>query len=259
MNSQKQNCPIGVFDSGLGGISVLKELTKLMPYEDFEFFGDSKNAPYGTKSIQEVQELSDAVTQHLLKKDIKALVIACNTATSAAVKMLRAKYPDLPIIGIEPAVKAAVDAKEQARVVVMATPLTLKGAPYQNLKQRCLPRAAKIIDVPAPKLVEFVENGELNSPAVQSYLNSLLAAYKDDVDTIVLGCTHFPFIKEALAAVIPADVAVIDGGAGVARVLKSSLEQRHLLRTIPRQGQVHFTNSKQDQNEIALSQKLFQL
>ena len=150
-----QNHPIGVLDSGLGGISVLRELVRLMPEEDYLYFGDSKNAPYGTKTAEEVLRLTRNTVSFLLEQGAKAIVVACNTATSVAIRELRQEYPSIPMIGIEPALKPAVEAKAHSTVLVMATPMTLKKEKFSDLMHR-YESDAKIIKVPCPGLVELI-------------------------------------------------------------------------------------------------------
>lgn len=251
------NAPIGVFDSGVGGISVLKELVQLMPNEDFIFFGDSKNAPYGTKSVAQVNYLSQQVVLQLLKHNVKAIVIACNTATSAAANNLRAQYPELPIIGLEPAVKPAVLADKNARVLVMATKLTLKEEKFQTLIKR-FTNQATIYKLPASQLVEFIEQGQLDAPELHAYLSDILQPYLGKVDSVVLGCTHFPFAKKMIQQIIGDNVKIIDGGNGAARELQRVLTQKKLLASKQTPGQVQFFNSLAQPFEIELSQKLFQ-
>lgn len=251
--------PIGVFDSGLGGISVLRNLYTIMPHEDYIFYGDSKNAPYGTRSREDVQQLSLAVADKLVQQGVKAIVIACNTATSASCELLRAKYPELIIVGLEPALKPAVRHHQKGTVAVMATPLTLKQERYLTMKEQYEPEAKLIIDVPAPLLVEFVEKGELDSPAVMAYLKELLGDYLGRLDAVVLGCTHFPFIKPALRKLVGQHVFIIDGGPGAAHELSNQLVRHGLARTDDHVGEITFLNSKDSAKEIALSEKLFKI
>lgn len=257
MISEKTERPIGIFDSGLGGISVLREIYQIMPNEDYIFFGDSKNAPYGTKSVEQVCALSEKIVQDFIKRDVKAIVIACNTATSAAASYLRQKYPELPIIGLEPAVKPAVLHRPDSRVLVMATPLTLKEEKFNKLMQRFTDQA-EIIKLPAPKLVEFVEKGELSSAELYAYLEEILAPYKQNVDAVVLGCTHFPFVKKAIQDVVGSKAYIIDGGAGAARELRHLLELNDLRKKTSTQGKIIFENSKKTEAELELSQKLME-
>lgn len=158
---ERTELPVAVFDSGLGGISVLRALVQRMPGEDFLYFGDSANAPYGVRPAAEVRELTQSVIARLYARGIKAAVIACNTATSAAIGTLRAAFSDIPVIGIEPALKPA--AAQHRHVLVLATPLTLREEKFAALMQRCA-ASAEILPLPCPELVEFVERGELDSP-----------------------------------------------------------------------------------------------
>nr|WP_054757791.1 glutamate racemase [Liquorilactobacillus satsumensis] len=246
----------GVFDSGVGGISVLRNLHRLMPQEDYLFYGDSANAPYGVKTVAQVQQLSRAIVEKFIAQNVKAIVIACNTATSAAIDKLRAQYPQLPIVGLEPAVKPAVMRKPHSRVLVMATPLTLREQKFQELMQQ-YDKLAELIPVPAPRLVEFVEAGELDSPAVEAYLTELLQQYRGQVDAIVLGCTHFPFAEPAIIKVMGPAPFIIDGGPGAARELQRLLREKELLEPLGHPGSVSFANSEPGAAKLELSKRLF--
>ena len=221
--------PIGVFDSGLGGISVVRQIVQDMPHERVLYFGDSANAPYGTKTPQEVRRLSFDIMERFMSQGVKAVVIACNTATSAAVNALRDHY-DIPIIGMEPALKVACDRGDTAagdgtaparhmpqHVIVAATPLTLREEKFVALMHQCA-GCAEIVPLPCPELVEFVERGELDSPALTAYLARQLGPYAGRVDAAVLGCTHFPFARRAIRAALGGNVQHIaaagDGGLG---------------------------------------------
>lgn len=255
-NSSKAKRPIGVFDSGVGGISVLRELVALMPNENYIFYGDSKNAPYGTKTLEEVQALAGADAKHLVEQDVKALVVACNTATSAAIKILRKKYPDIPIIGIEPALKPAVMAGEHPRVLVLATPMTLREEKFQMLLKEH-EMEAEIIPLPCPGLMEFVERGELNSPRLEQFLIELFAEYiEHPVDSVVLGCTHYPFVKEMIQKVLGSHVQIFDGGAGTARETKRRIEESVGLNPSAERGVVTMENSLKAEEMLALGRQL---
>lgn len=253
---EQQDKPIGIFDSGVGGISVLRAAVRELPHEDFCYFGDSANAPYGPRSTAEVQRLSEAVVTHLLTKGVKAIVIACNTATSAAATLLRQKYPALPIIGIEPAVKPAVERHPGQQVVVMATPLTLREEKFTRLAKRYR-QQADIVPLAAPDLVEFVEAGATDTPAVHAYLHKLLAPYATTAAAVVLGCTHFPFVRAAIAQEVRPGAPIIDGGAGTARELRRQLEAKQLLNSQQEAGRVVFENSTATSAMIQLSERLF--
>lgn len=257
MNSIEKQRPIGVFDSGVGGISVLKELYKLMPNETYLFYGDSANAPYGIKDTEEVFQLSHNIVEKFLQQNVKAIVIACNTATSAAISRLRAEFPEIIFIGLEPAVKPAIYHKKNSEVVVMATQLTLKEKKFTDLISH-YENEAKIIPLPASKLVEFIEHGETNSLALKNYLKDLLAPYKETVDSIVLGCTHFPFARDAIQEIVGNQVYIVDGAPGAATRLQSELKNNSLSNDL-NGGAVRFYNSNPDPAEIKLSRKLFSL
>ena len=248
--------PIAVFDSGVGGISVLRELVRLMPNENYIFFGDSKNAPYGGKSLEEVRELTECHVRHLLSEGAKAVVIACNTATSADVSILRKEYPDVPVVGIEPALKPAVQFMEHPRVLVMATPMTIREEKFHRLMAR-YEKDAEIYPLACPGIVEFVERGELNSAELKGFLHKLLKPYcEGTVDAIVLGCTHYPFVKDAIAEVMGNTVEFFDGGAGVARETRRRLMEKELLYTGDRKGRVIFENSAATLEKLQLCETL---
>jgi glutamate racemase len=240
---EKWQRPIGVFDSGVGGISVLRELVALMPQEDYIFFGDSANAPYGTKSLEEVHRLTMADAAHLIEQGVKALVVACNTATSVSIIKLREKYSDMPVTGIEPALKPAVLCQANPRVLVMATPMTIREKKFQKLLHT-YEEQARIIPLPCPGLVEYVERGELEGDSLTSFLQDLFAPYqKEGVDSVVLGCTHYPFVRDAISHVLGDHVRIFDGGAGTARETKRRLQETHLLAPEDRIGSVRIENS----------------
>ncbi|SER42657.1 glutamate racemase [Lachnobacterium bovis] len=238
----KEN-PIAVFDSGMGGISVLRELLKVMPNEDYIFFGDSKNAPYGIKTKEQVNELTCQHADEFFKRGCKALVVACNTATTAAVRNLRNKYPDIPIVGIEPAVKPAALSKEHPTVLVMATPMTIREEKLHNLISRFNDQA-DIIPLPCPGLMDFVERGDTDSKELEEYLISLLKDYRiNKLDAVVLGCTHYPFVKKKIKEVIGDDVLIFDGGYGTAKEARRRLEVAGLRNPRTTKGTVIFENS----------------
>ena len=251
--------PIGVLDSGVGGISVLRELVRLMPGEDFLYFGDSANAPYGTKAAQTVVDLTLKNTEFLLERGAKAIVVACNTATSVAICILREKYPDMPVIGIEPALKPAVKAKEHSKVLVMATPMTLEQQKFNDM-MHYYETDADIIKVPCPGLVELIEDGILDGPALTGYLEQRFAPYMEEaVDAVVLGCTHYPLIREVVQSVLPGTVTIYDGGYGTAKETRRRLEMTGILNDRICDGQVTFFNSKGTKEMLELSDMLLHL
>lgn len=252
---EKNALPIGVFDSGVGGISILKELVKLMPNENFIYYGDSANAPYGTKSLEQVAELVNKDAEYLCEKGVKALVVACNTATSVGIKFLRERYNGvMPVIGIEPALKPAVLSKEHPTVLVMATPMTLREEKFHNLMQRFMEQA-HIVPLPCPGLMEFVERGELSGEGLEEYLTELFSPY-DKVDAVVLGCTHYPFVKEMIRKVIGNDVMLFDGGEGTAKETRRQLEAWGIVNPSVELGKVVFENSAKREELLDLSRRL---
>ena len=248
--------PIAVFDSGVGGISVLREMVKEMPWEDFLFYGDSKNAPYGTKTKDEVREITFRHVEEFRREGVKAVAIACNTATSAAVRALRIEYPDLPIVGIEPAVKPACTENPGKRVLVMATPMTIREEKFHKLMDRYRDMA-EIIPLPCAGLMEFVEKGKAGSKEVREFLKQLLWEYMEHpVDAVVLGCTHYPFVQKDIQAVLGSQVKIYDGAKGTARELHRRIKAAGLERENKnRIGHVVFQNSAPTKTKMALCEK----
>ncbi len=218
---------IGVFDSGLGGISVLRELVKLMPQEKFLYYGDSANAPYGKKTTPEVQALTLSAAEYLLSRGCKALVIACNTATAAAINILRKTYPDTVIIGIEPALKVAADNFPKGNIGVMATAVTLREEKFHQQLERFPGLQVSAIRVPG--LVELVESGHWDDEKTRDLLRPILSIYRDRLDAVVLGCTHYPFAKNAIREFLGESTCLLDGSHGTAREAQRRLAEQDLL------------------------------
>lgn len=234
---------VAVFDSGLGGISVLAELVRELPHEDFIYFGDCANAPYGTRSVDEVRELTFAVYKRLKKENIKACVIACNTATSAAARELRLAYPDDIIVGVEPALKPAAVCKPHPTVAVLATPLTLSEEKFSSLLER-YSQDARVIPFACPGLVEFVEDGITEGAELEAFLSDMLEPLTHEkLDAVVLGCTHYPFVREAISHILGEDVVLFDGSVGTARETRRRLAESGLLSPSEEQGSVVFMDS----------------
>lgn len=248
---------IGVFDSGAGGISVLREMVRLMPSEDFIYFGDSANAPYGTKSEEEIRRLTVNHVESLLSEGAKGICVACNTATSAAVRVMRGMFPELPLVGIEPAVKPAVLSMDNPKVLVLATPATVRQEKLHALIDRFKDRA-DIIPVGCPGLMEFVERGETSGADLDAFLRELLGEYIDaGIDCIVLGCTHYPFVRDALARVFGGGVRIFDGGEGAARQMKRLLGEAGLLKDEGgTAGRVVFRSSDTDPGKLRIFERL---
>ncbi|NLZ47415.1 MAG: glutamate racemase [Clostridiales bacterium] len=252
----KKEAPIGFFDSGIGGLSVLREAIKLLPRENFIYFGDSKNAPYGTKTVDEIKRLSYAAADFLLGKGVKAIVIACNTATSAAASDLRSTYPEIPIIGIEPAIKPAVQLNRRGKILIMATPLTISEKKFNNL-MKSFENTSEIIPIPCAGLAELIESGNIESLEIRRFLEIKLKPYLSfDISTIVLGCTHYPFIKDHLSAIVGEDIPIIDGSFGTAKQLRRLLIQKDLINESIEAGKIEIFNSLADSKIIDLSYRL---
>ena len=249
----KKHDYIAVFDSGVGGISVLRHLVRLLPGERFVYYGDSANAPYGSRSTQEVRALTLAAVGKLLAEyPLKALVIACNTATAAAVNDVRAAHPELIVVGIEPALKVAADHFPGGRVGVLATEVTLREEKFDTLLHR-FDENVTISKIPAPGLVELVEHGKVDAPETEALLRKVLGPYLGKLDAVVLGCTHYPFARNAIRRVLGDDVVLLDGGEGTARETRRRLEQAGLLENGG--GEVILRNSSPDPDMLRLSRE----
>ena len=245
---------IAVFDSGVGGISVLRQLRKLMPQENYIYYGDSANAPYGSRTTESVRALTLAAAEKLTTEyPVKALVIACNTATAAAIEALRETYRDLIVIGIEPAVKLAADHFPGGRLGVMATEVTLREEKFDLLVHR-FDGNCTITKIPAPGLVKLIEAGKSDTPETDAFLQNLLGPYVGKLDALVLGCTHYPFVSRRIGRVLGPETELLHGGKGTARETKRRLEQAGLLQEGP--GQVQIISSDPNPDVTALAWKL---
>lgn len=238
----KKNNPIGLFDSGVGGTSIWKEVHALLPHENTIYLADSKNAPYGLKTKDEIIHLSCKNTELLLEENCKIIVVACNTATTNAIKELRAKY-DVPFIGIEPAIKpAAIQSKTQT-IGILATKGTLSSALFhENVSKH--PNVT-IIEQIGHGLVQLIENGDLDSLEMKELLeNYLLPMVEKNIDYLVLGCSHYPYLIPQIKKIIPPSIKIIDSGEAVAKQTKKILEEQQLLNDSNNNAsQIFYTNS----------------
>lgn len=238
-----REAPIGVFDSGVGGLSVLAEIHRLLPNESLLYVADCGNIPYGEKSPEFIRQRCAVVAHFLQAQGAKAMVVACNTATVAGVADLRRDYPLWPIVGMEPAVKPAAAATRSGVVGVLATTGTLQSAKFAALLDR-FATDVRVVTQPCPGLVELIEAGDLQSPALRQLLGSYLQPLLDKgCDTIILGCTHYPFLKPMLAQMLPADISLIDTGAAVARQTQRLLAEHELLASGPSQPAQFWTSA----------------
>ena len=248
-----ENC-VGVFDSGVGGLTVLAEMTRLLPKEDFLYFGDSANAPYGNKEEAWVRDRSFAIAEAMFARGVKAVVIACNTATAAAVADLREAYPDRIIIGVEPALNVAVRAHQGSRFLVMATGTTLALEKYHALAGR-LKEAADFIPLPCDGLAARIEQGDIDADDLRGMLQGFLEPYIGEVDGIVLGCTHYPLIKQQIREFF-GDIPFYDGGEGTARELRRRLTEAGLCRE-DGEGSVYLASSLCDPGQKPLYEEFY--
>ena len=244
---------IGFFDSGVGGISVLQAARRLMPNENFLFYGDNRNAPYGPRPLEEIRRLSAAGMDVLFNEGVKAIVIACNTATSAYAPIVRAEHPELPIVGMEPALKPAQLSRHGGKVIVLATDATLHLEKFQRLMGLYGEGAIPVV---GEGLVELVESGQARSDAARDRVWALLTPYLgEQIDAVVLGCTHYPYLREHIQAVFP-DAQIFDGRDGTARQLMTLLD-RNGLRSDDAPGTVEYRTSG-DGETLALMRRLME-
>jgi glutamate racemase len=226
MNQQAlAGLPVGFMDSGVGGLAVLKTAVDALPHEDFLFYGDIGNAPYGSRGDEEIKALAMDAAALLAERGVKALVVACNTATSVAADALRSEI-SLPIVAMEPALKPASLIAQEGQVLVLATEMTLKLSKFKQLMESY---GRDAVPIPAPKFVTAVEAGITDGPEITALFDETLGPYlQKPVKAVVLGCTHYTFLKPALRAYLPAPIALIDGNAGTARQLEKRLTQANL-------------------------------
>ncbi len=253
---EEKTLPIAVFDSGLGGVSVLRALRALMPHENYLYFGDSANAPYGVRPYEEIMSLSQRAAARLVARGIKALVIGCNTVTSVAAQALRAAYPELIIVATEPAVKPAVLDHPGGVVLMMATDATIHGGNLLSLVHR-YEGQARIILCPCPGLMEFVERGETDSERLRAYLVDRFARVGNPKpDSVVLGCTHYPFVGGMIRKILGPGVKLFDPAPGIARQARRQLEAARLLNGQSAEGTVIWENSSPDPAVIETGKRL---
>ncbi len=245
--------PIGFFDSGVGGLSVLRRALEVMPEENYIYFGDSLNAPYGTKSRDEVFKLTENAVNTLVEKGVKAIVIACNTATSICVDTLRREL-DIPIISMEPAIKPALE-NTDGKVLLLATNVTLSSERVNSLIAK-YDTSGRVIKVPCAYLAGKIEQAVFSECDVRGYIEELLRQYKGiGATAAVLGCTHYPFIKKRICECF-GDIVIFDGIEGTVSHLKDVLEQCGLKRRSDGKGNVEIMSSKNDARTLLLYEKL---
>jgi len=248
--------PIGVFDSGVGGLSILAAIRRSLPAEDILYFADQAHVPYGPRSLEEVASFSLGITHLLLALDAKLIVVACNTASAAALKGLRERLPDVPFVGMEPAVKPAAKVTKSGHIGVLATPATFQGQLFSSLVER-FGEGLDIHQATAPGLVERIEAGDLSSRSTREILaNAVRPLLADSIDTLVLGCTHYPFIIPLLQEIVGPAVKVIDPAPAVARQTRRLLDSHGLLVAEGAPGSLTFVSSDDADHLAVLAQRL---
>jgi len=217
--------PIGIFDSGIGGLTVTAAIKQALPMECLLYFGDTLHVPYGPRSLEEVRAFSFAITEALLDQGAKVIVIACNTASAAALRSLREAYPDVPFVGMEPAVKPAVEHTRSGVVGVIATVATFQSALYATIVER-FAKDVTVLRQPCPGLVKQIENGDFDTPETETMLRGWLQPMMDaNIDALVLGCTHYPIVRPVIERILGPTVRVIDPAPAIARQLQRILDR----------------------------------
>ncbi len=235
--------PIGVFDSGVGGLSVLRAIRAQMPEEAVIYFGDQGHIPYGPRPMEQIRNFSEAITRFLLEQDAKLIVVACNTASAAALKYLREKFPAVPFVGMEPAVKPAAEHTHTGRVGVLATPATFQGALYASVVER-FANGVELLQDACPGLVQEIEHGNLEGSETRQILErALLPMLERNIDTVVLGCTHYPFVIPLVQQIVGENVRVIDPAPSVAKQVRRVLEAQGRKNRSGGRGEVMFYTS----------------
>ena len=240
--------PIGIFDSGVGGLSVLRAVRELIPNEDLLYLADQAHVPYGSRTLAEVRRFSEGITRYLLEQNAKLVVVACNTASAAALHHLRAVFPQIPFVGMEPAVKPAAETTRSGVVGVLATPATFQGELYASVIER-FAVGVRVMQGICPGLVMEIDQENLDTPEVYSILEKALKPMLvDGIDTVVLGCTHFPFVIPVIETIVGPGVRVIDPSPAIARQVQRLLEAKGLLNKSLDQGRIeYFTTGDKDQ------------
>ena len=241
--SISSNSPIGIFDSGVGGISVLRAIRRQMPEESVVYLGDQGHIPYGPRPMQQIRKFSETITRFLLEQGAKIVVIACNTASAAALKYLRETFPDVQFVGMEPAVKPAAEHTHTGKVGVLATPATFQGALYASIVER-FANGVQLFQDTCPGLVQEIEQGNLDGKTTRRILeDALLPMLEKNIDTVVLGCTHYPFVIPLIEEIVGENVRVIDPAPAVARQIERLLQTQGIRSSSGTIGEINFYTS----------------
>ena len=238
--TQAAQSPIGIFDSGVGGLSVLRAIRQQMQEEDVIYFGDQGHVPYGPRPMEQIQMFSEEITSFLLNKGSKLIIVACNTASAAALRYLRKRFPKTPFVGMEPAVKPAAEHTQTGKVGVLATPATFQGELYASVVER-FGAGVELLQHTCPGLVAQIEKGELDTPPTHAILKEALSPMiEKGIDTVVLGCTHYPFVIPLIQQIVGEKVRVIDPAPAVARQARHLLETGGMMKSSGVRGEVQF-------------------
>ncbi|MCK5645159.1 MAG: glutamate racemase [Anaerolineales bacterium] len=234
---------IGIFDSGVGGLSILAQIRRRLPEENILYFADQAHVPYGPRDMQEVREFSETITQYLIDGGAKIIVVACNTASAAALHYLRRKFPDTPFVGMEPAVRPAARTSKSLKVGVLATPATFQGALFESVVER-FAHGVDVIEQTLPGLVERIEENDLNGPQTRAILKDKIVPLIDaGVDTLVLACTHYPFVIPTIEDLFGSSLVVIDPSPAIARQTERLLDENELRRDASAPGDVTYIST----------------
>jgi glutamate racemase len=238
MMFSNNRAPIAIFDSGIGGLSVMRAIRQAYPREDLLYLADQAHVPYGSRPLEEVRSFSENITGYLLGEGAKMIVVACNTASAAALKYLRQKFPEVPFVGMEPAVKPAAERTQTGVVGVLATPATFQGALYASVIER-FANGVIVLQDTCPGLVGQIEAGHLEGPETRAILEkALYPMLSQGIDTVVLGCTHYPFVIPIIQDILGPEVRVIDPAPAIARQVGRLLDQRKLHALLGMAGKV---------------------
>ena len=238
-----QETPVGVFDSGVGGLSVLREIEALMPNENIIYFGDQGHVPYGPRPMEQIQDFSEGITRYLLAQHAKIIVVACNTASAAALTYLRQTFPDVQFVGMEPAVKPAAEKTQTGKVGVLATPATFQGALYASVVER-FANGVELFQNTCSGLVQQIEVGNLDGAETRKILEDALhPMLEKNIDTVVLGCTHYPFVIPLIEKIVGEKVRVIDPAPAVAKQVNRLLEAGGMMNQDKQDGKIRFITS----------------
>ncbi len=235
--------PIGLFDSGVGGLTVYREVRRLLPHENLIYLADQAHVPYGPRTLDEIRRFSEGLTRFLITREVKAVVVACNTASAAALKELRASFPALPFIGMEPAVKPAAEHSRTRTIGVIATPATFQGQLFASVVDR-FAQDVRVVTQTCPGLVDEIERGNLDGPAVTRILEPALAPlHEAGIDMLVLACTHYPFVVPAIRRILGDAVEIVDPAPAIARQVQRVLADRSMLNLQGEPGREWFATS----------------